>query len=442
MARSPALLAISVALLAVPLGYLYNTYSPMVQRFITVSGIYRSPSAVSVASADDLVLIDGTIHCEDLHYYEPSHELYTACEDSLATRFSWFPPLAEFNASVLLQSQGALVVIDPDTKKAKKLKLDNFHGPFVTHGIDVIPDPKAGAKKAVYIFAVNHLPNPEFWDESLVPKTTTVAGTIAKTRSQIEIFRHEIGSATALHIRSVLDPLIRTPNDILALSPQRFLVTNDHHYRDGFMRHLEEILPTAAWTETIDVELSDLLAAEADKGILKSSVALEGIHNNNGLGRGRTDTELLICSAAGGSMHFVEPSPSSSAQDAGHSFHVVDKVLLDSTIDNPSYFKDPYATATFDGSGFVLAGLARAIDLGNTHADPQAKEPVIVWHVSKVGDVWEKRIIFEDDGSTIRTASAAVLIAIDPAKEGGKRRAWLYVTGFISSNVVAVKVDL
>ncbi|ETS86818.1 hypothetical protein PFICI_00646 [Pestalotiopsis fici W106-1] len=440
MAKSPALIAIYVALLAVPLGYLYNTYYPVVQRTITVFGIYRSPSAVSVASAEDLVLIDGTIHCEDIHYYAPSHELYMACEDSPVTRFSWFPPLAEFNASVLSQSQGTLVVIDPDTKKARKLKLDNFYGPFVTHGIDVIADPKAGAKKAVYIFAVNHLPNPDFWDESFVPRTTTTASSSsqpAKTRSQIEIFRHEIGSATARHIRSVRDPLIRTPNDILALSPQRFLVTNDHHYREGFMREVEDINPFAAWTETVQVDLSDLLAASADQGI-KTSVVVEGIHNNNGLGRGRTDTELLIASAAGGSLHFVEPSPA----QADHSFQIVDKLLLDSTIDNPSYFKDPYASATFDGSGYVLAGLSRAIDLAKTHADPQAKEPVIVWYVKKVDDAWEKRIIFEDDGSTLRSASAAVLIAIDPAKEGGKRRAWLYVTGFISSNVVAVKIDL
>ncbi|KAK6205939.1 hypothetical protein LQW54_008001 [Pestalotiopsis sp. IQ-011] len=439
MARSPAIVALYVALLAIPLGYVYNTYFPVLQRLITVFGVYRSPAVFGAASAEDIVLIDGTVQCEDLHYYEPSHELFTACEDSLLTRFSWFPPLAEFNASVIPQSRGALVVIDPDTKKARKLKLESFHGPLVTHGIDVIADPKAGAKKAVYIFAVNHLPNPEFWDESFVPRPQTKTGSQPpKARSQIEIFRHEIGSATALHVRSVRDALIRTPNDILALTPQRFLVTNDHHYRAGFLREVEDLNPYAAWTETVEVELSDLLPAAADQGV-KASVAVDGIHNNNGLGRGRTDTELLIASAAGGSLHFVEPSPD---QATGRSFQVVDKLLLDSTIDNPSYFKDPYAGTASDGSGLVLAGLSRAIDLAKTHADPQAKEPVVVWHARKVGHDWKKRIIFEDDGSTLRSASAAVLLAIDPAEENGKRRAWLYATGFISSSVVAVKVDL
>ena len=38
--------------------------------------------------------------------------------------------------------------------------------------------------------------------------------------------------------------------------------------------------------------------------------------------------------------------------------------------------------------------------------------------------------------------SAAVLVAIDPKLEGGKKKAWLFVTGFLSTNAIAVKVDL
>lgn len=117
MARSPSTLALYVALLSVPLGYIYTTVYPAVQRSIITTGIYRHPAAfASVASAGDLVLIDNTIHCEDLHYYAPTHELYTACEDSHETRFSWFPPLTEFNASVIPRSQGGLFIINPDVR--------------------------------------------------------------------------------------------------------------------------------------------------------------------------------------------------------------------------------------------------------------------------------------------------------------------------------------
>ncbi|KAH8194527.1 hypothetical protein TruAng_011307 [Truncatella angustata] len=324
----------------------------------------------------------------------------------------------------------------PQTKKAQKLELENFRGPLVTHGIDVIGDPKAGEEKAVYIFAVNHLPDPEYFDESYRQRAKPAKGQ-PKARSQIEIFRHEIGSPTAQHLRSVRHSLIKTPNDILALGPTHFLVTNDHHYREGFMREIEEIYPGATWTETVDIELTDMLAVDPEAGVT-AAIALDSIHNNNGLGHGRTDAELLVASAIGGTLHLVEPADTKS----GHTYRIVDEVFLDSTIDNPSYFNDPYASSSYDASGFVLAGLARGVDLAQTHTDPAAKDPVLVWYVRKVGDKWEKRLIFEDDGTTVRTASAAVLVAIDPAKEGGKRRAWLFVTGFLSANAVAIKIDL
>lgn len=113
MARSISTIALYVAFLAIPLGYLYNSYIPAVQRLLTVFGVYRQPAAIRVTNAEDLVLVEGTTHCEDIHYYAPSHELYTACEDS-QVRFSWFPPLAEFNASVLDQAQASVFVINPD----------------------------------------------------------------------------------------------------------------------------------------------------------------------------------------------------------------------------------------------------------------------------------------------------------------------------------------
>lgn len=45
------------------------------------------------------------------------------------------------------------------TKASKRLAFENFDDPFVTHGIDVIPDPNASGAEAVYIVAVNHVPN-------------------------------------------------------------------------------------------------------------------------------------------------------------------------------------------------------------------------------------------------------------------------------------------
>lgn len=93
----------------------------------------------------------------------------------------------------------------------------------------------------------------------------------------------------------------------------------------------------------------------------------------------------------------------------------------------------------------TVPGLTRGIDLGKVGQDPSGKEGVMVWYVTpneNTTDTWDKRLLWQDDGSNIRNAATAVLVGIDPKKEDGKKRAWLFVTGFSSENAVAVKIDL
>lgn len=55
---------------------------------------------------------------------------------------------------------------------------------------------------------------------------------------------------------------------------------------------------------------------------------------------------------------------------------------------------------------------------------------------------WETRLLFEDDGSHIHTASTAVLVPIAPQQLGEPKKAWLFVTGFFSESMIALQVDL
>lgn len=331
--------------------------------------------------------------------------------------------------------------------KARRLELDNFQGPFVTHGIDVISDPEKPDGEAVYVFAVNHVPNYAYYGDTLSGASLSARSDMPKVRSRIEIFHHEIGSTAARHVRSVWHPLIRTPNDIVALSPTSFFVTNDHVYREGLMRSVEDIHFGAKWTDTIHVKLDTFNSAASDTEGVKATVALDKMHNNNGLGHGRTVNEVLVVECVSGILNlgrarWNETTPPTISID--------DSVAFDSTIDNPSYFADPFADTKHDGSSYLLPGLARAFDLHKAVRDRSEKElvPVMVWSAkitpSGNGTIrdWETRLLFEDDGTRIRSASAAVQVAIDPAEEGGHRRAWLFVTGFISRNIIAVKVDV
>lgn len=54
---------------------------------------------------------------------------------------------------------------------------------------------------------------------------------------------------------------------------------------------------------------------------------------------------------------------------------------------------------------------------------------------------WESSVLFEDDGTLIRTASTGLLVPSE-TKPGERKKAWLFVTGFVSESVIAVEVDL
>jgi hypothetical protein len=109
--------AILAAIVPVLIAYVYG---PTLYRVMTVVGLLRVQTNTVLASADDLVKIADTRYCEDLHYYEPAHQLFTACEDS-DVRFDWFPPLANFNVTVGEDARGSIHIIDPDVSRLVSL---------------------------------------------------------------------------------------------------------------------------------------------------------------------------------------------------------------------------------------------------------------------------------------------------------------------------------
>lgn len=237
----------------------------------------------------------------------------------------------------------------------------------------------------------------------------------------------------------MLHPLIRLPNDILSLGPGEFYVTNDHKHREGLKRTLE-ILWTGSMsyiTETIHV-LADIESKDGDVGV-SAEVAIDGMHNNNGLGHGATLNEAIICDASGGVLHLAKIPASRSTSR----LEVIESVELDSTIDNPSYFRDPYPTQSCNTSGYILAGLLRGIDYDPNFRNESLVDPSVVWHVSKgESGKWRKRAIFQDDGHTLSSASTAILLPLDPAANSGLKEGWLWITGPSSPAAVATKIDL
>lgn len=225
------------------------------------------------------------------------------------------------------------------TKESKRLKFENFDGPLITHGIDVIADPERPEDEAVYIFLINHVPN-----EAVFPRgggaPKVDPGTTPKAASRIEVFHYNIGSDSVKYIRTISHPSIKTPNDIYAVSPTEIYVSNDHYYFEGRLRTVEDVWPGATWSNIVHAIVSE-------DGSVEVSVALDKLHNPNGLGHGRGDDEILVTSALGGNMWIGKLHPENKT------IAVEDNIDIITTTDNPSYFLDPYADIGGDASGFI-----------------------------------------------------------------------------------------
>ena len=194
----------------------------------------------------------------------------------------------------------------------------------------------------------------------------------------------------------------------------------------------------------VNIDLKDIQHGEptdASKGVI-ASVALRGHRNVNGLGHGASRSDVLVGRTSAGVMLHASLNPVFPSD-----LQITESVQLGSTIDNPTYFADPYAEQTGrDASGYVLAGLLNAAAFPTA----EGKDPVVVWMVQpldmqpddEMNVNWNRTIVFQDDGNKISSASTAVVVAIDPAENGGRKQAWLFVTGPVSKAVVAARIDL
>jgi hypothetical protein len=90
---------------------LVATLAPTVVHMIKIGGPFLTPNPTVLGAGQGPIIIEDTIHCEDLHHYRPANLLFTACEDLKDTRFDWFPGLGHLDAEAA--GRGSIHVVDP-----------------------------------------------------------------------------------------------------------------------------------------------------------------------------------------------------------------------------------------------------------------------------------------------------------------------------------------
>lgn len=138
--------------------------------------------------------------------------------------------MGHYNSSALASLPlDHLTLLNLNDRSHFKLQLTgtppDFPGIFV-HAIDVIERPESDL---LTIFINSHRPQRD--------------AEIRGARSVIEVFQTDVGSREASWVRTIEHELVRTPNNLVALSPSSFYVSNDHarktHWvseRDGEVR--------------------------------------------------------------------------------------------------------------------------------------------------------------------------------------------------------------
>jgi len=146
--------------------------------------------------------IEGLVGAEDITIYSQTGVAFISCNDRRANRSGQNIP-------------GAIYSYDLKSNTVQLINLTpilpfEFH----PHGISLY----LGADSNARLFVVNHRANGHF----------------------IEIF--DVADSLLQHRESISGTLMHSPNDVVAVGPQQFYVTNDHGSTSGLGRTLEEYL--------------------------------------------------------------------------------------------------------------------------------------------------------------------------------------------------------
>ncbi|KAJ3505043.1 hypothetical protein NLJ89_g7625 [Agrocybe chaxingu] len=213
--------------------------------------------------------------CEKIVLHQPTGVIYLACSTP-QSRKHWTP---SYN---LLDATGAsttdyVATYDPSNSYITRLTTPNFNNGrgLSLHGMDVVPS--STHPEELFVYLVNHR----------IPMGDKSASEVGAD-SAVEVFKTTEGGRALTHFKTVEDPAIITPNDIVGADDgQSFFFTNDNGIRVGFTRYLGVVGHKAASVGYCHI----------DDGC---KFALQKTHSSNGIASAPNGTLYVGDSTYGG----------------------------------------------------------------------------------------------------------------------------------------------
>jgi arylesterase/paraoxonase len=204
--------------------------------------------------------VGGVVGAEDLTIHPRTGVAYlSACD--------------RFAVSAGKPGHGAIYSYDLGTASAQPVNLTPDAAPdFCPHGLSLLLAPGGGS----FLFVINH----------------------AGGRHAVEVY--EVAERRLVLRRTLTDPLLVSPNDLVAVTATQVYVTNDHRHPAGFMRTVEDYL-RRPWANVV-----------MWNGTGFREVA-GGIRLANGINASPDGKTVYVMSTIGMSMRIYDRNPASGA---------------------------------------------------------------------------------------------------------------------------------
>ncbi|KAF8971107.1 serum paraoxonase/arylesterase [Flammula alnicola] len=364
MAITPITLSI-IAFVGLILG---GTFQVFIQPLVSSWGYSRELVPLNNAYCKTVPQLAA---CEKIILHQETGLIYLACSLP-ASRSHWTPTVDRLNETGA-SFNDYVATYDPETSVVTRLKVNDFASTrgLSLHGMDVVPS--SADPSELFLYLVNHR-------APLGAKAKNVGAD-----SVIEIFKTTLGSNAMSHVKTVDDPVIITPNDVVGgPDGKSFYFTNDHGAKVG---HVLDVFGRST---------SSVGYCHIDKGC---HFAIQHMHGNNGIARAPNGTVYVANSLIGG-LSILEPQ-------ADNTLVLTDIVAVDRAMDN----------LAVDSEGYVWsAAFPYMLTLLFKHFEhPHLPSPSTVFRFSintgpdaTLGVKYKVEKMFEDDGKIASGITSAV----------------------------------